>query len=82
MEQGLARRPIFDHTIASTGIGQHVIWETPFAFDPSPYLMSDRPHLLAVRVNNQMGWSDRDIAAPVAEAIIQRKKQSGVSHAP
>lgn len=74
----------FDHTIKSTGLGQHVIWETPFAFDPSRYLKPGAENLIAVRVFNDMGmggiikpvyytWCDREVPAPVLLALIQRR---------
>jgi hypothetical protein len=78
----------FDHTIKSTGLGQHVIWDTPFAFDPSPWLRSGSDNLIAVRVFNGMGmggiikpvyytWCDRETPGPVLSAIIEsQRKQS------
>lgn len=83
-------RKAFDHTIESTGLGQHVIWETPFAFDPSPFLRPGDDNLIAVRVFNDMGmggiikpvyftWCDRETPGPVMNAIIVDRRKQGSS---
>ena len=46
-------KPVFDHTVASTGLTTAKLWEAPFSVDVSQLLHDDGPNVLAVRVHNE-----------------------------
>lgn len=52
----------FEHTIASTGLPAEKIWNTPFAFDPTPFLKFGEENTIAVKVYSAGGirgiWSN------------------------
>jgi streptogramin lyase len=53
----------FDHTMASTGLSKGDIWQTPFVFDPTPWLKFGEENSIAIKVSSYGGI--RGIWAPV-----------------
>jgi len=48
---------VFEHSIASTGLGASALWNQPFAFDAKRYLNPDSVNQLAVRVYSSSGMA-------------------------
>lgn len=76
-------RPAFEHTVGTTGQPVEVLWNTPFSFDPKPYLKPGE-NVIAVRVHDTLGmagiwkpvtliWGDIKYGPTVLDELIAIK---------